>query len=516
MKMKNSQKVLPIAILALGAVLAGGVFAASTNAWSRLPKPSVSFPKPELRTAAFPSGERLSILKQQDEVFADIADEIAPSVVNVRSESGGDGGQGSGFVYTSDGWIVTNDHVVGGAKTVTVVLSDGRELKGTVYSTNDPDLDLALVKIDASGLKALPLGDSDQVRTAQYAIAAGSPFGLEKTVTIGHVSATNRSGSVTDPRFGIDRGYKGMIQTDASINPGNSGGPLLNIDGQVIGVNSTIFSLTGSSAGVGFALPSNTVKIVADEIIQTKKFDRGILGINLDSDDIKPYRLAELGISGGALAANVGMDGPAFKAGIRDNDVILSIDGKSVANQTDLLRQLYMRSPNQTVTLEYLRGKEKKMAQVKLTSPAELQRSLPQEGRRRRLSPDDLFGDGGSEFFREQGPGQGQERQAPPMEGTPKLGIGMEDISPSLRSQFSVPANVSGVVILSVVPGSPAEKYGLKVGDILMEFNGEKIASADDVIAAMKSVSWTDTVTIKAGRYSKDASVVNTFKISFR
>lgn len=506
---------MPIAILALGAVLAGGVFAASTNAWNRVPKPSFASNSVEqMKTAAFPSPERMSILKQQDEVFADIADEISPSVVNIQSGGqSGDGGQGSGFVYTSDGWIVTNDHVVGGADQVKVVLSDGRELDGKVYSTNDQDLDLALVKIDASGLKPLKLANSNQVRTAQYAIAAGSPFGLEKTVTIGHVSATNRSGTVQDPRTGLARGYKGMIQTDASINPGNSGGPLLNIDGEVIGVNSTIFSLTGSSAGVGFALPSNTVKIVADEIIKTKKFDRGMLGISLESDDIKPYKLAELGIPGGTLAREVQMDGPAFKAGIRDNDIILAIDGQPVSNQTELLRQLYMRSPEQTVTLDYLRGKDRKTAQVKLTAPQQL--NAVQQ--RRAPNPQDLYRNQGPDFFRDRGD-QNDRTPIPnaPNNGTPKLGIGMEDLSPELRSQFNISPSTNGVIILSVTPGSPAEMNGLQVGDVLTELNGKAVTSADQVISMMKGVKWTDSVPVKVARFGKNSTTVMEFVIKFQ
>ncbi len=503
----SSQKMMPLVILGLGAVLAGGVLAANTGVMNKLPKPSIN-QTPRLQTASFPSDERISVLEAEDQLFADIAEELAPSVVHVKSEQAG--GEGSGFVYTSDGWIVTNDHVVGGAETVKIVLNDGRELDGKVYSTNDAQLDLALIKIDASGLKPLQLADSDTVRTGQRAIAAGSPFGLEKTVTIGHVSATNRSGMVMDPRTGAPRSYKGMIQTDASINPGNSGGPLLNVRGQVIGVNSTIYSLTGSSAGVGFAIPSDTVKIVADEIVKTKKFDRGVMGIDLDSDDIKPYRLQELGIPGGALASRVSMDGPAFKAGIRDNDVITAIDGKQVMNQTELLRELYARSPGQTVTLDYQRGKDRKSASVKLANLNDL---VPQEERQpqttpRRRSNQSPFPD----FFPEM---PYENQRAPQSEGKPRLGVGVEDVSAEARSQYNLPSDAKGAVVLSVTPGSTADRYGMKVGDVIEAFDGKPVNSAAELTRMVQGLKPGQQVMVKFIRFADGTRVTQEILMSF-
>lgn len=504
----SSQKMMPLVILGLGAVLAGGVLAANTGVMNKLPKPSIN-PTVKLQTASFPSDERISVLEAEDQLFADIADEIAPSVVHVKSEQAG--GEGSGFVYTSDGWIVTNDHVVGGAESVKIVLNDGRELDGKVYSTNDAQLDLALIKIDASGLKALALADSDTVRTGQRAIAAGSPFGLEKTVTIGHVSATNRSGLVMDPRTGSPRSYKGMIQTDASINPGNSGGPLLNVRGQVIGVNSTIYSLTGSSAGVGFAIPSDTVKVVADEIVKTGKFDRGVMGIDLDSDDIKPYRLQEMGIQGGALASRVSMDGPAFKAGIRDNDVITAIDGKPVMNQTELLRELYARSPGQTVKLDYQRGKDKKAANFKLANlndlmPAQEDRQ-PQVTPRRRGNQSPF-----PDFFPEM---PNEDMRVPQTDGKPRLGIGVEDVTAEARNQYNLPSDVKGAVILSVTPGSVADRFRMKVGDVIQSLDGKAVTSAADLTRIMQGLKPGQEVMIDFIRFSEGTRVNQSIQIQF-
>jgi serine protease Do len=468
-------------------------------------------------TATSPiSGSAVDDLRVLNQTFVSLAADAAPSVVEIRALASGPrqmmAGGGSGFVYREDGWIVTNDHVVGGAKKVTVVLNDGKSYEGTVYSPEDEQLDLAVVKIDAKGLKPLPLADSDEVRTGQFAIAVGSPFGFESTVTIGHVSAVNRPGLVMDPRTGQRRSYEGMIQTDAAINPGNSGGPLMDIYGRVIGVNSTISTTTGGSNGIGFSLPANTVKAVADELISTKKFDRGFLGITF-REGLKPYQLKELGIDGGALIAELPEANPAYKAGLRSNDVITRIDNEAIKSQNDLLISMYRRSPGDEVEVTFRRGGETKKAKVTLADRSKV-RVPDQEimGGEPNAGPEGR-GPNPEEFFRQWGPDFFD--RAPRSEGRtnpgerPRLGVTIESITPENRTQFSIPQNVEGVVVTSVDPGSLAQRLGVPAGAVIKEINQVKVSNPADLTRELSKIQSGGTVALSFSTYRNGRETVN-------
>ncbi len=438
------------------------------------------------------SGPGLTTLRELDQAFADLAQNASLGVVSIANgdpQSGG--GQGSGFVYRSDGWIVTNSHVVSGADTVTVVLNDGRQLEGKVYEANDNQIDLAVVKVDAKNLPALPLADSSKVVTGQFSIAVGAPFGLQNSVTVGHVSALDRGSAVFDQQIGSQRGYTGLIQTDAPINPGNSGGPLLDIEGKVIGVNSTIVSTTMASAGIGFSIPSNVVSAVADELIETGKFDRGLLGAGIR--DVLPYEKDKFKVKGGAFIESLQTDGPAEAAGLKVGDVVTAIDGHRLHTQLDLRIALYRGSPGKSAAVEYVRDGATKNVQVKLSAP---ESSIAQE----RQSPQM-----GSPFSEQSpwrnfdpGQGQGQERAAP---GRPvRLGVAVRNIDDTMREQYNLDAGAKGVVVTAVSSGSFADQIGLEPGDVVTELNGETVAQVADIGKAMQGVSSGDRVTVKALR----------------
>lgn len=492
------------AIIGGGLALAGTIVAA-TMITQGSPSEIKTAPPIEvpMTTAALPSEERMTVLREMDSLFADLSDEISKSVVFVRA--GTDDrplGTGSGFIYTTDGWIVTNDHVTGGQDEVTIVLKSGQEFKGKVYSADDGQLDLALVKIDDDNLPALPLANSDRVRAGQYAIAVGAPFGLQDTVTIGHVSAVDREGAVPDPRLGGIRVYNGMIQTDASINPGNSGGPLIDINGQVIGVNSTINSQSGSSAGVGFAIPANTVKIVADEIIQNKEFDRGLMGINLQG--ITPYELEQLGLNGGARASVVPEDGPAYKAGLRDGDVITEINGKEIRNQTDLLRAMYAASPGETAQVSYFRDGQTRNVNVKLAEPS----TMIDEPQRQPQQPRNM-----EDFFDQFGEPRTFPEQPGIPQGRPSLGVQVMDVDDA-RESFNLPSGVNGAAVIEVNSGSVAERYGLEPGDVITQFDGKAINGAEALVQSVRGVERGDRVTIKVRRFGSNEAEM-TLEITF-
>ncbi|MCE9599405.1 MAG: trypsin-like peptidase domain-containing protein [Spirochaetia bacterium] len=261
---------------------------------------------------------------------------------------------GSGFIIDDSGLIITNRHVVDDAKTVQVKLYDGRVVEGTVRGTDDLT-DIALIQIkDASQLKPIRLGDSDKVFVGDYVVALGNPFGLDGTFSTGVVSAVARAG--------LDRSGLKFIQTDAAINPGNSGGPLINLDGQVVGINRMIVSPTGGSVGIGFAIPINEVKKVLGEIKLTGTVTRPILGVQIVQ--LTPQGKKELGVAAGVLVVAVGQGSGADKAGIEKNDVVTAVDGKEVHTAESLASYIQTRKVGDRVTIEIVRNKISKKLDV--------------------------------------------------------------------------------------------------------------------------------------------------------
>ncbi|MBX3112217.1 MAG: trypsin-like peptidase domain-containing protein [Fimbriimonadaceae bacterium] len=492
---------MPATWIAAGALIIGGVAVANNIKNTSLPMSHG--PVLAVQPAGLPSSEGASALHQIDQALSDVADQAAKGVVFVRVSDGRGASEGSGFVYRADGWIVTNDHVVGPSDEATITLHDGREFKGKVIHANDPQLDLAVVKIDAKDLTPLVIADSRLVRPGQFAIAVGSPFGLNDTVTIGHISGLDRGGGVTDPRFGR-RGYVGMIQTDAAINPGNSGGPLLNIDGQVVGVNTTIFTQpgstmfggTGGSIGIGFAISSDVVQVVADELIANGKYTRGFFGAI--PMDVKPYKLKEMGLEGGAVLQSVSAGGPAEKAGLREDDVITELDGRKMMNNLDVRTELYKKSPGDSVTVKYRRGSETKSAEIKLagvpTGPAAQVQTTPR-------SLPDPFADDGPDFFSPK-----QDEAPSDHSGSPKIGVSVQALDDAMRKQFSVPDSGKGVVVVSVEPRTFASRIGMRAGDVLQTINGKAVNSIDDIRSAMKGMKWGDKIAIVYTRYTNRVS----------
>lgn len=277
----------------------------------------------------------------QEQVTIAVARQVSPAVVSVAHQ----GGSGSGIIMQADGVILTNAHVVGAARQVEIGLADGRVLQGQVVG-RDPTIDVAVVRVEASGLPAAPVGDSDQLQVGQAAIAIGNPLGLERTVTSGVVSAINRS-----PRgFGLDE----LIQTDAAISPGNSGGPLLDSRGQVIGMNTAVIRAPGAE-GLGFAIPINLAKDVVQQVLTTGRVTRAFLGIEYRDIDEQLARQFGLPVQQGVIVAAVGRGTPADRAGIRPGDIITQIGNTEVTQGGDLRRALRARQPGDRVEIELRR-----------------------------------------------------------------------------------------------------------------------------------------------------------------
>ncbi len=261
------------------------------------------------------------------------------------------GALGSGFVVSEDGYIVTNNHVVSNADEIFVKFSDGREYKTKLIGTS-PEVDIAVLKIEANEkFKPLEFSDSDKIEIGQWSIAFGNPMGLNDSMTVGVISASGRSS------LGIEE-IENFIQTDAAINQGNSGGPLIDINGKVIGVNTAILSTSGGSVGLGFAIPSNLASVVKDSIIATGKFEKPYIGVylnNLDSEKIKALNIKS---TNGVLIAKVVADGPAARAGIQANDVIVAVNGKAVNSAGAFIGELASKKVGETVELSVIRNSQ--------------------------------------------------------------------------------------------------------------------------------------------------------------
>ncbi|HEY1961851.1 MAG TPA: DegQ family serine endoprotease, partial [Rhizomicrobium sp.] len=355
---------------------------------------------------------------------------------------------GSGFIIDGAGYIVTNNHVIEDADQITVTLNDGTSVPAKLVGRDDKT-DLALLKIAPK--KPLPpthWGDSDKARIGDWVIAIGDPFGLGSTVTAGIVSARNRDISAGP--------YDDFIQTDAPINRGNSGGPLFDMDGNVVGVNSAIYSPSGGSVGIGFSIPSNLAHEVIDQLRKFGTVRRGWLGVRVQG--VNPDIAEGLGLSNssGALVADVTGNGPAAHSGMHKGDVIVRFDGKAVADSRALPRLVAEAPVGKKVSIDYLRGGKKLTTQVVV-------------GR--------LPGSGGS------APPPPKKGGPPPPKGTPhaKLGLSLASLDGAARARFHLAKDVQGVVVTSVDPGGPAAEKSLRPGDVIVEVQNQPVHSPDDV-----------------------------------
>jgi serine protease Do len=346
---------------------------------------------------------------------------------------------GTGFAINSNGHIITNNHVVEGATEITVKLSDGRELSAKLVG-RDPKTDLALLKVEATGLPTIPMGDSSELKVGEPVMAIGNPFGLAQTVTTGIVSATGRV---------IGQGpYDDFVQTDASINPGNSGGPLINARGQVIGINTAIFSQTGGSVGIGFAIPSNQAKTVVTQLADSGHVSRSWLGVSIQPLTPELAKGFNLSDAKGALVSNVTDDSPAAKAGIKAGDVIMEYDGRKVSRSEDLPRLVAETPAGREVPVTVLRdGKS-----VKLTAKVA------------KLDEPD-------------------QRVAGEVGEKSKLGVAVEPVTPGIAKELGL-KEAKGLVVKRVEDGSPAATAGIRPGDVILEVDRQPVKD----VAALKQL----------------------------
>lgn len=352
-------------------------------------------------------------------------------------------GLGSGVIVTSDGYILTNNHVVDDAQDVKVTLQDQREFTAKVVG-RDPKSDIAVIKIDADNLPTVPLADSQKVQVGDVVLAIGNPFGVGQTVTHGIVSATGRGG------MGIED-YEDFIQTDAAINPGNSGGALVDVAGRLIGINTAILSHTGGNQGIGFAIPSDLARTVMVSLVEHGEVTRGYLGVmiqNLTPALAKQFNLKE---RKGALVSDLVPDGPAAKAGIKDGDVVVQFNGKKIADSRQLKLLVAEAKPSSDVPVTILRNGSTQTLHVTVGQ-------LP-----------------GQEHLAQANPAKGGNT------GTLK-GVAVGDLDTQVRQEFKIPANVQGALVTEVQPDSPAAEAGLKPGDVIESINRHAVKNAEQAV----------------------------------
>jgi serine protease Do len=369
---------------------------------------------------------------------------------------------GSGFIVSKDGYIVTNNHVVQDADKIKVILHDNKEYYGTIVGT-DSLTDLALIKIDAKDLKPLKFGSSKKAEIGSWVVAIGNPFGLEQTVTAGIISAKGRT---------IGAGpYDDFIQTDASINPGNSGGPLLNLEGEVIGINSAIIK---SGQGIGFAIPSDLATGIISQLTQQQTVSRGWMGVGIQevTDELaKYYGLKNVK---GVYVAKVYDGEPAQKAGIQVGDVISYVNNKEVNSQKDLLMTIAGIPAGQTVDVKIIREGKEKTVKVKL-------------GERPKGDPEALSQNEDYDLF----------------------GFKFTPITPDIINKYRLPANLRGLMITDIKPGSMAEGSIVRWGDVLLEINRQKIDNFNDYQQYLKKIKKGETVQLLFTRGGSQIFVIS-------
>ncbi len=432
------------------------------------------------RANSLPKNDKLTTARSLGQAFVEVAKKVQPAVVNVTTEktitmkpwerfgddffkgspfedffrgfgSPREKGKeyrqkqrsgGSGVIVDKEGYILTNNHVVEGADKVKVQLNDGREFTATVKG-QDSRTDLAVLQIKAKDLPAASLGDSDKLDVGEWAIAIGSPFGLEHTVTVGVISAKGRSGLGTGT-------YEDFIQTDASINPGNSGGPLINIDGEVIGINAMIIQ---PGTGIGFAIPINMAKQILNDLIKHGKVVRPWLGISVQ--DLTPEMMEHFKVKEkeGVLVGQIYPETGAEKAGLVSGDIIKSVDDKAIKNTNELVKEIQKKKVGQKIKLNIIRDGKPSTIEVTLTS-------MPEK------------------------PEAAKEKEV-----EEKMGASVQELTPQLALRYRISGIKRGIIVVSVEDGSLADEIGLEEGDVILEINRKKIETIKDFEKAMKDAN---------------------------
>lgn len=461
----------------LSALGAGVLAAAMTAAVATSPAaPAASAAPPPVAAAPGSPSDVVPYAHRGTASYADLVEKVSPAVVTIRAtrtveQTGMQGapdflrrffgddafrgqaprqerGLGSGVVVSADGYILTNNHVVDDANRVTVELTDGRSLSAAVVGT-DPPSDLAVLKVEGENFATLPLADSDRARVGDIVLAVGNPLGIGQTVTMGIISAKGRATGLADDA------YEDFIQTDAPINRGNSGGALVNLRGELVGINSQILSPSGFNIGIGFAIPSNMARGVMDQLIESGEVRRGLLGVTVQPITADLARSLGLTDVRGALVNGVSAAGPAARAGLEQGDVILSLNGSPVDSGNSLRNAVARLKPGTTVTLSVQRDGRARDVQVKLGE---------REAERTALGGGDATEPAGGRY-----------------------GMAVEPLTPELARQLGV-SSQAGVVVAGVDPGSPAADAGLQRGDVIEKANRTPVRDADELKRALDAV----------------------------
>jgi serine protease Do len=382
-------------------------------------------------------------------------------------------GLGSGVIVSEDGYIITNNHVIDQADEIKIILYNGDELDAEIVGT-DPGSDIAVLRVDAEDLSAISMGNSDEIRVGEMVLAIGSPLSrdLAQTVSKGIVSASGRSS------LGLNA-FENYIQTDAAINPGNSGGALVNMDGQLIGINTAIASRSGGNQGIGFAIPVNMVREVMEALITDGRVARGYLGLWWSSDvDETMARALGMERAVGFVVSSVEKDGPADQAGIQEGDVIMSLNGEEVKDWTDFRVEIGTTPPGETITLEIFRDGERITLDVVLgeNNPEEIAGTM---------SDDDL------EELKE------------------ALGFDVAELNDSIRRQLRLDADVEGVVVSSISQGSRSYRQGLRRGDVITQVSNQQVTTADEFFGTIRGLmqDGTEAVLLRVQRQGRSVFI---------
>ncbi len=465
---------VPAVVLAAGALTLGF--------WSTEDHLSASAPAVATATAA-PAIRAVTATAS----YADAVEKASPAVVTVRVEAKAQADQmqlpdnpffrrffgpgqmpqqpqieegvGSGVIMNTDGTIITNNHVVENADRVEVTLPDGRAFTAKVVGT-DPQTDLAVIHIDADNLKAITVADSDSLRVGDVVLAVGNPLDLGQTVTMGIISAKGRTTSIGSADNPSAEPYENFLQTDAAINRGNSGGALVTTNGDLVGINSQIVSPSGGNIGIGFAIPSNMVRNVMAQLITTGHVRRGKLGVlvqSITSDLAKSLNLPSVH---GALVSSVEPDSPAAKAGVKQGDVVLRVNGTAVNDSNDLRNRISGLAPGTSVQLDVMRNGSEQHLTVTLGE----------------MNPS---GESASSSGQSSSHGQ--------------LGMSLQAVTPAVASRLQLPSDTTGVAITDVDPAGPAARAGLRSGEVILKVNGQDVHTPTEV---------QDAVTARKGQPS--------------